>query len=129
MLDDVAVAAPTEERLAASADLDRMPTLEVLRLINAEDAKVAIAVSAVLPRLAELVDQASARVRAGGRVHYFGAGTSGRLAVLDAAELMPTFNMPAGMVTAHHAGGAEALITAVENVEDTSTSASARRPR
>ncbi|MDQ2848807.1 MAG: N-acetylmuramic acid 6-phosphate etherase [Actinomycetota bacterium] len=118
MLDDVAVAAPTEERLAASVDIDRMPTLEVLRLINAEDATVAMAVSAVLPRLAELVDQAAARVRAGGRIHYFGAGTSGRLAVIDAAELLPTFNVPAGMVTAHHAGGAEALIRAVENVED-----------
>lgn len=118
MLNDVEVMAPTEERLAASVDIDRMPTIEVLRLINTEDAKVATAVSAALPRLAELVDQAAARVRAGGRIHYFGAGTSGRLAVIDAAELLPTFNVPPGMVTAHHAGGTDALIRAVENVED-----------
>jgi N-acetylmuramic acid 6-phosphate etherase len=116
--DSVNVSAPTEERNPASVHIDRLPTLEVLQLLNAEDSTVPTAVSAVLPELARLVDDAVARIRAGGAVHYFGAGTSGRLAVLDAAELMPTFNSPAGLFTAHHAGGTEALLSAVENVED-----------
>lgn len=118
MNDIVAVSSPTEDRLAASAGMDSMTTLEVLRLINAEDARVAGAVAATLPVLAQLVDVAVARIRTGGRVHYFGAGTSGRLGVMDAAELLPTFNAPRGMFVAHHAGGAEALVRAVENVED-----------
>ena len=116
--DAVNVSAPTEDRNPASVHIDRLPTLEVLQLLNAEDSTVPTAVSAVLPELARLVDAAVVRIRAGGGVHYFGAGTSGRLAVLDAAELMPTFNSPVGLFTAHHAGGAEALLSAVENVED-----------
>lgn len=118
MADDVSVAAPTEERLAASVEIDRMDTLEVIRLINAEDATVAPAVARTLPQLARLIDASVERMRAGGRVHYFGAGTSGRLAVIDAAELLPTFNVPPGWVIAHHAGGAAALTAAAENVED-----------
>jgi N-acetylmuramic acid 6-phosphate etherase len=118
VVDAVNVSAPTEDRNPASVHIDKLPTLEVLELLNAEDATVPTAVAAVLPDLARLVDDAVARIRAGGAVHYFGAGTSGRLAVLDAAELRPTFNAPAGLFTAHHAGGAEALFAAVENVED-----------
>jgi N-acetylmuramic acid 6-phosphate etherase len=114
----VNVSAPTEDRNPASVHIDRIPTIEVLQLLNAEDATVPTAVSAVLPELARLVDDAVVRIRAGGGVHYFGAGTSGRLAVLDAAELMPTFNSPAGLFTAHHAGGSQALSAAIENVED-----------
>jgi N-acetylmuramic acid 6-phosphate etherase len=114
----VDVSAPTEDRNPASVHIDRIPTLEVLQLLNAADSTVPTAVAAVLPELARLVDDAVTRIRAGGTVHYFGAGTSGRLAVLDAAELMPTFNSPAGLFTAHHAGGAGALLAAVENVED-----------
>ena len=72
----------------------------------------------VLPQLAAAVDLAVDRSARGGTVHYFGAGTSGRLAVLDAAELLPTFNAPAGLFVAHHAGGPAALLPAVENVED-----------
>jgi N-acetylmuramic acid 6-phosphate etherase len=87
-------------------------------MVNAEDASVAGAVGAVIPELSRAVDAAVAAVRAGGRVHYFGAGTSGRLAVLDAAELMPTFRTPDDLVIAHHAGGTDALFRAVENVED-----------
>ena len=116
--DAVNVSAPTEDRNPASVHIDTLPTLEVLGLLNAEDATVPTAVAAVLPDLARLVDDAVARIRAGGTVHYFGAGTSGRLAVLDAAELRPTFNAPEGLFTAHHAGGPEALLAAVENVED-----------
>jgi N-acetylmuramic acid 6-phosphate etherase len=115
---EVRVSAPTEDRHPETTGIDRMSTLEVLAALNAEDAKVAPAVATVLPELADLVDTTVAALRAGGTVHYFGAGTSGRLAVLDAAELLPTFNAPPGLFTAHHAGGAEALLRAVENVED-----------
>lgn len=118
MADEVDVVSPTEERLADSVNIDTLSTLGVLQLINAEDAKVAAAVAVTLPRIAALVDDTVERMRRGGRVHYFGAGTSGRLAVLDAAELLPTFNTPPGLVIAHHAGGPGALITAAENVED-----------
>jgi N-acetylmuramic acid 6-phosphate etherase len=115
---DVSVSAPTEQRHPDTADIDTEDTLGILRRINADDALVAPAVAETLPELALLVDRAVASVRAGGVIHYFGAGTSGRLAVLDAAELLPTFNTPEGLVVAHHAGGPEALLRAVENVED-----------
>lgn len=109
---------PTELRLDASAELDAKSSLEVLQLLNAEDRVAAEAVAAILPQLAELVDVAAERFRRGGTVHYFGAGTSGRLGVLDAAELLPTFNLEAGRVVAHIAGGAAALVNAVEDAED-----------
>lgn len=115
---EASVSAPTEERHPGTHDLDSMSTLELLQTLNHEDARVAPAVRRILPELALAVDLAVARIRAGGSVHYFGAGTSGRLAVMDAAELMPTFNAPDGLFVAHHAGGAEALLKAVENVED-----------
>lgn len=118
MTDRAEVSAPTEERLAASIDIDQMPTLDMLTLLNEQDAVVAPAVAQALPTLAKLVDEAVDRVRAGGRIHYFGAGTSGRLAVIDAAELIPTFNAPPDLVIAHHAGGPNALVAPVENVED-----------
>lgn len=118
MITEATVLAPTEERHPGTVGIDALGTLEVLRLLNAEDARVAPAVAEVLPQLAGLVDAAVAAVRAGGTVHYVGAGTSGRLAVLDAAELLPTFNAPPGLVVAHHAGGPAALLRAVENVED-----------
>ena len=115
---EASVTAPTEERHPDTHTIDAMGTLDLLRTINSEDARVAPAVAAVLPELAATVDAAVERLRAGGSVHYFGAGTSGRLAVLDAAELLPTFNAPEGLFVAHHAGGPEALLRAVENVED-----------
>ena len=115
---EVSVTAPTEERHPGTHAIDAMSTLELLRTINAEDARVAPAVADVLPELARAVDGTVARLRSGGSVHYFGAGTSGRLAVLDAAELLPTFNAPEGLFVAHHAGGQDALTRAVENVED-----------
>lgn len=87
-------------------------------MVNQEDTRVPTAVAAVIPQLAAAVDAAVAAIESGGRVHYFGAGTSGRLAVLDAAELRPTFDAPDDLVVAHHAGGTEALLHAVENVED-----------
>lgn len=121
MSTEATVNAPTEDRHPGTEGIDHLSTLEVLRLLNAEDATVAAAVAAVLPDLARLVDAAVETVRAGGTIHYAGAGTSGRLAVLDAAELLPTFNVPPGLVVAHHAGGPEALLRAVENVEDDPT--------
>ena len=110
--------APTEERHPGTTSIDTHTSLDILRALNTEDAKVAVAVSEVLPDLARLVDCAVDSLTAGGAVHYFGAGTSGRLAVLVAAELLPTFNAPAGLFVAHHAGGTRALVHAVENVED-----------
>lgn len=112
------VSAPTEDRHPGTRGIDTLSTLEMLQLLNGEDAKVAPAVAEVLPALATLVDATVSSLQAGCCVHYFGAGTSGRLAVLDAAELLPTFNAPDGLFTAHHAGGPAALLRAVENVED-----------
>ena len=109
---------PTEQRNPRTLAIDAVGTSEILQLLNNEDALVAGAVSAVIPELTKAVDAAVEAVRGGGRVHYFGAGTSGRLATLDAAELLPTFHVPDGLVVAHHAGGMEALLRAVENVED-----------
>ena len=109
---------PTEQRNPRTLAIDAVGTSEILQLVNNEDARVAGAVGLVIPELTKAVDAAVEAVRGGGRVHYFGAGTSGRLAVLDAAELLPTFHVPDGLVVAHHAGGMEALLRAVENVED-----------
>src|SRR5690625_957395 len=113
---------PTEQRLEASMALDELPTVEVLRLLNEHDRLAVDAVSEVLDDLAALVDSAVDRFRRGGRIHYFGAGTSGRLAVLDAAELIPTFNLPEGRVVAHIAGGPDAFLRAVEDAEDSQDS-------
>jgi N-acetylmuramic acid 6-phosphate etherase len=112
------VSSPTEERNSRTLDIDTLPTLEVLQLINAEDELVPLAVATVLPQLAVVVDRAVDALRAGHRIHYFGAGSSGRVAVQDAAELMPTFALEPNRVVAHHAGGLEALVVALEDVED-----------
>jgi len=112
------VDAPTERRNPDTVDLDLMPTRQLLAVINAEDQRVAPAVEHALPELAAAVDAAVEVVRGGGTVHYFGAGTSGRVASMDAAELAPTFALEPGRVVAHHAGGADALETALEDVED-----------
>ncbi|MGW2477110.1 N-acetylmuramic acid 6-phosphate etherase [Streptomyces sp. NPDC001665] len=114
----VRIDAPTEGRNPRTRGIDDVPTLEMLRLLNAEDRIPAEAVAAVLPELARLVDETARRIGAGGRLHYFGAGTSGRLAVMDAAELIPTFSLAPGIVVAHHAGGPRALIEPVEGAED-----------
>ena len=112
------IGSPTERRNPNTLAIDSLGTTQILELVNAEDAKVAGAVSASIPDLTKAVDAAVEAVHAGGRVHYFGAGTSGRLAVQDAAELPPTFHAPPDLVIAHHAGGNEALLRAVEDVED-----------
>src|SRR5881396_1277640 len=88
--------------------LDRMETLDATRAMNAEDRKVAGAVEAVLPAIAEAVDRIVERLEHGGRLFYVGTGTSGRLGVLDAAECPPTFGVPPTLVQAIIAGGYEA---------------------
>lgn len=112
------VRSPTEERNGGTQDIDLLPTLDVLRLINAEDHLVAPAVATVLPELAAAVDRTVHSLTQGGHAHYFGAGTSGRLAMMDAAELPPTYGTDPQRVVAHHAGGHDALVTAVEGIED-----------
>ena len=101
-----------------SADLDRLSTLELVRLINAEDAKVAAAVAAQAETIAQAVDLIAARLADGGRLVYIGAGTSGRLGVLDASECPPTFNADPDQVVGLIAGGDHALRHAVEGAED-----------
>jgi N-acetylmuramic acid 6-phosphate etherase len=112
------VASPTELRNDSTADIDVLPTMALLERLNDEDATVAAAVRRALPDLALVVDSATRSLRSGGRVHYFGAGTPGRLAFLDAAELGPTFDLAPGVVVAHIAGGEPALTRAAENAED-----------
>ena len=114
----VHVESPTERRNPRTTDLDLLPTLDLLRTINAEDRLVPDAVAAALPALATAVDLATEALRNGHRVHYVGAGTSGRLATVDAAELVPTFTAPPDWFVVHHAGGDLALQNAVENAED-----------
>jgi N-acetylmuramic acid 6-phosphate etherase len=115
----------TEERNPRSVSIDRMPTMELLRLINAEDRGVPLAVAAVLPPLAVAVDLAVEALSNGHRIHYVGAGTSGRIAVLDAAELIPTFGIEPGRVVAHIAGGTHALTNPSEAAEDDEDAGSA----
>jgi N-acetylmuramic acid 6-phosphate etherase len=101
-----------------TTEIDTVGTQELLRLFNAEDAVVAGAVAAILPMLAQVVDLAVIRIRGGGHVHYFGAGSSGRIGVLDAAEVVPTFGVDPSLFVAHHAGGESAVAHAVEGAED-----------
>jgi N-acetylmuramic acid 6-phosphate etherase len=108
----------TERRNERTTEIDTVDTLTLLRLLNAEDALVAGAVAGTLPILAEVVDHAVSRLRAGGHAHYFGAGSSGRIGVLDAAEVVPTFGVPPGIFVAHHAGGDDAVARAIEGAED-----------
>src|SRR3974390_216450 len=99
----------TEQPNPASAAIDMLPTEEALRIINAEDCKVAEAVEREIPAIARAVDAIVAAFEAGGRLFYIGAGTSGRLGVLDASECPPTFSVPPEMVRGIIAGGEAAL--------------------
>lgn len=108
----------SETRNAETLDLDSLSTLEMLHRFNHEDAKVADAVRLTLPAVAEAVDAAAAALSEGGRLVYMGAGTSGRLGVLDASECPPTFGVPHGVVIGLIAGGPGALLKAVEGAED-----------
>jgi N-acetylmuramic acid 6-phosphate etherase len=108
----------TEQSNPASAHIDSLPVADALAIINQEDQKVAPAVAAQIPRIAEAVERIVERIRAGGRLFYIGAGTSGRLGVLDAAECPPTFQVPAQLVQGVIAGGEGALARATEASED-----------
>lgn len=108
----------TESRNPRSRGLDRMSALGILRVMNREDARVPRAVSRALPQIARAVERIVAALRRGGRLFYIGAGTSGRLAVLDASECPPTFGVPPTLVQGIIAGGSRALVRAVEGAED-----------
>ncbi len=108
----------TEQRNPNTQTIDELATLDVVRLINAEDARVADAVRANLPAIAALVDAAVAALSSGGRLIYVGAGTSGRLGVLDASECPPTFGVEVRQVVGVIAGGEHALRHSVEGAED-----------
>jgi len=108
----------TEQPNPASASIDTLPTEQALRIINAEDQKVAAAVEREIPAIARAVDAIVAALEKGGRLFYLGAGTSGRLGVLDASEIPPTFSAPPEMVQGIMAGGESALSRATETTED-----------
>jgi N-acetylmuramic acid 6-phosphate etherase len=108
----------TEQLNPASASIDTLTTVEMLEVINREDRKVAEAVARAIPAIAQAVDTIVAAMERGGRLFYIGAGTSGRLGVLDAAECPPTFSVPPDMVQGIIAGGEPALSRATETTED-----------
>ncbi|WP_225834020.1 N-acetylmuramic acid 6-phosphate etherase [Streptomyces sp. NK08204] len=100
------------------AEIDRLPTLDIARLMNAEDTSVPAAVAARLPQIAAAIDAVAARMAHGGRLVYAGAGTAGRLGVLDASECPPTFNTRPTQVIGLIAGGPDAVVSSVEGAED-----------
>ncbi|MDK1472487.1 N-acetylmuramic acid 6-phosphate etherase [Streptomyces sp. 549] len=108
----------TETHRSELAELDRLPTLEIAALMNGEDATVPAAVAARLPQIAAAIDATADRMARGGRLVYAGAGTAGRLGVLDASECPPTFNTDPDQVVGLIAGGPEAMVAAVEGAED-----------
>jgi N-acetylmuramic acid 6-phosphate etherase len=107
-----------ERRNPNSVDIDLYPTERILKIINSEDAGVAAAVAAAIPEIAKAVDLAVTTIQNAGRIFYVGAGSSGRIAVVDAAECPPTFSSPPDWVQAIIAGGARAVTEAIEGVED-----------
>lgn len=108
----------SETRNSETMDLDALSTIELVTRFNQQDTLVALAVKETLPDVARAVDAAAAALKAGGRIIYMGAGTSGRLGVLDASECPPTFGVPHGLVIGLIAGGPGALLKAVEGAED-----------
>jgi N-acetylmuramic acid 6-phosphate etherase len=108
----------TESQNPRSAQLDTLPTLEILRVINEEDQTVALAVQRALPEIARAVDAVVAAFEAGGRLFYTGAGASGRTGVIDAVECLPTYSVPPEQVQGVLAGGEGAMMRSVEGAED-----------
>ncbi|RPI69191.1 MAG: N-acetylmuramic acid 6-phosphate etherase [Ignavibacteriales bacterium] len=108
----------TEQRNLRSMDIDSKSTLEILKLINEEDKTVPLAVEKELDYIAQAVDIIVEAIKKGGRLLYFGAGTSGRLGVVDASECPPTFGTPFGLIEGYIAGGKEAMFRAKEGAED-----------
>lgn len=115
----------TEQRNPRSLKLDRLTATQVLRLMNREDRRVPVAISREIPRIARAVDLIVKRLAAGGRLIYVGAGTSGRLGVLDATECPPTFGTPRTLVQGIIAGGRRALVRSIEGAEDDAEAAKA----
>src|SRR5665648_543672 len=113
----------TEARNPETEKIDEMATLEILQCINKEDEKVALAIKLVLPQIAQAVDRVAESLSGGGRLIYLGAGTSGRIGVLDASECPPTYGTPPDMVQGIIAGGEKAVFRAVEGAEDSLTMA------
>ena len=108
----------SQDRLEASLDIDRLPSIDIVRIIQDEDARVAAAVAAERGKIAHAVDEIAERLAHGGHLFYAGAGTSGRIAALDAAELPPTFGVDPSLVRVLMAGGERAFLHAVEGAED-----------
>jgi len=108
----------SQDRLDASLDIDRAAAIDIVRIIEAEDANVPAAVAAEAERIARAIDQIADRLAHGGRLFYAGAGTSGRIAALDASELPPTYGTDPSLVQVLMAGGERAFLHAVEGAED-----------
>ena len=108
----------SQDRLAASLDIDRASPGEIVRIIQEQDALVAAAVATQADRIAQAIDQIADRLSHGGRLFYAGAGTSGRIALLDASELQPTYGIDPSLVQVIMAGGEKAFTSAVEGAED-----------
>lgn len=108
----------SQQRLEESLDIDRRTTIEIVRIIQEQDARVAGAVAAQAERIAHAIDEIVERLRHGGRLFYAGAGTSGRIAMLDASELPPTYGVASDLVQVLMAGGERAFFAAVEGAED-----------
>ncbi len=117
-LEQVLKSLETEKINPATTNIDKMSPLEIVQVMNSEDAKVILAIQKELPKIARAIEEIAARLRKGGRLIYMGAGTSGRLGVLDASECPPTFSTPEGMVIGWVAGGPEALVRSIEEIED-----------
>ncbi len=111
----------TEMRNSDTYGIDKMSALEMVEIINKENAKVTVAVEAVLPQIAAVCDAVADAINSGGRIFYIGSGTSGRLAVCDAAECPPTFGVPYGLFNGIIAGGEGCMFKAAENAEDNYT--------
>ncbi len=111
----------TEKKNPASTHIDELSPLEIIQVIHAEDQKAVDAVTPLVPKIAEAVDKSAHRMKIGGRLIYCGAGTSGRLGVLDAVECPPTYSTPPELVTGLIAGGTDAMFRAKEGAEDNET--------
>lgn len=108
----------TERQNFKTLDIDLKNGAEIARLINNEDKRVALAVAKIIPQIGDAIDKIADSLAKGGRMAYFGCGTSGRLGILDASELQPTFGLSPKIVQAYIAGGEQAIRHAVENAED-----------
>ena len=108
----------TENINPNTIDIDLQSGAEIARLINNEDKKVAVAIEAVLPEIGKAIDLIAEKLRRGGRMAYFGSGTSGRIGILDASEMPPTYGVPDDMIQGYISGGERAVRYAVENAED-----------